>query len=59
MEVTCHRTEAIFKRYAELFSGEERRSTQRQAERERASQAPDPSGVGEGVAQERNSERVQ
>jgi len=69
MELTGHRTEAMFKRYADLFSGEERRSIQRQAqkrrhewrqaERDRASQAPDPSGVGEGVAQERNSGRVQ
>ena len=31
MEVTGHRTEAMFKRYADLFSGEERRSIQRQA----------------------------
>ena len=69
MEVTGHRTEGMFKRYADLFSDEESRSIQckaqkrrhewRQAERDRAAQAPDTPSVGERAAQERDSERVQ
>jgi integrase len=69
MEVTGHRTEAMFKRYADHFSDEERRRIQQkaqerrhewgQAERERAAHAPDTPSVGEGAPQERDSERVQ
>ncbi len=68
MEVTGHRCQSMFKRYADLFSDEERRSMQRkaqerpqewrQAERERAAQAPDTS-VAEGARREPDSGRVQ
>ena len=68
MEVTGHRSQSMFKRYADLFSDEERRSMQRkaqerrqewrEAERERAAEALETS-VGGGATQEGDAGRVQ
>ena len=66
MEVTGHKTEAMFKRYADLFSDEEKRNLQREVQRRRHErrQAEEqgrlskPAGTGE-ASQETASGRVQ
>jgi len=67
MEVTGHETEAMFKRYADLFSDEEKRNLQREVQRRRhewrqaeAQQGRPSQAASGGIAsQEAASERLE